>query len=135
MIKTVLSAILLILSFKGSAQIYLNPGVDTSLQKVKAALHFYDNYLLSFKGKTMTDMAKYWPADELKKRAVPDQLIYAINDDPLYAQGYSPTILYIRPTEKYIHFKTQFSYADSLKHIMTMAVINSYVAFNISGQP
>jgi len=135
MIKTALSAILLLLSFKGSAQIYINPGVDTSLQQVKAALHFYDNYLLSFKGKTLPDMAKYWPASELKKRTVPDQLIYAINDDPLYAQGYSPTILYIRPTEKYIQFKTQFSYADSLKHIMTMAVINSYVAFDNSGQP
>ena len=135
MIKTALSAILLFLSFKCSAQIYLNPGVDTSLQKVKTALHFYDDYLLSFKGKKLPDMAKYWPADELKKRTVPDQLIYAIDDSPLYSAGYSTTILYIRPTEKYVHIKTQFSYADSLKHIQTLAVINGYVAFNDKGQP
>lgn len=136
MIKTALSAILLLLSFKGSAQIYLNPGVDTSLQKVKTALHFYDDYLLSFKGKKLPDMAKYWPAVELTKRTVPDQLIYAIDDSsPLYASGYSTTILYARPTEKYVHFKTQFSYADSLKQVMTMAVINSYVGFNDKGRP
>src|ERR1700744_226160 len=131
MLKTAIAAILLMLAVRVQGQIYLNPGVDTSSQKVKAALHFYNDYLSAFKGKKLPDMTRYWPADELKKRTVPDQLIYAIDDSsPLYSGGYSTTILYIRPTEKYIHFKTQFSYADSLKHIMTLAVTNSYVAFN-----
>lgn len=136
MLKTAIAAILLMLCIKAPAQIYLNPGVDTSLQQVKTALHFYEDYLADFKGKKLPDMAKYWPAGELKKRSLPDQLIYAIDDSsPLYSGGYSVTILYIRPAEKYVHFKTQFSYADSLKHIMTLAITNSYVAFDGKRRP
>jgi hypothetical protein len=133
--KSILSVFFILSALTSSAQIYLNPGVDTSFKEVRAALKFYDSYLLAFKGKTIPDMAKYWPAAELKMRTIPDQLIYAINDYPLYSLKCQVTILYVRPTDKYVHIKTQIASIDSLKQISTMAVTNSYVAFDAEGQP
>lgn len=135
MIRPVISLILLLLALNSSAQIYLNPGVDTSLNEVKTALRFYNNYIADFKGRQIADMTKYWSPQELKLRKVPDQIIYAQGDYPLYSQGYRPTIIYIRPSEKYVQIKTQFSLADSLKNVMTMAVTNHYVAFDKNKQP
>lgn len=119
--------IFLLSSFYSSAQIYLNPGVDTTLTEVKAAVHFYSDYIGSFKDGKMPDLSPYWSASELKQRNIPDQLLFAINDSPLYSQGYKPTILYIRPTAEYLHIKTQFSYTSPEGDIMTMAVTNHYV--------
>jgi len=135
MIKPLLSFITLLLAANSYAQIYLNPGVDTSLVEVKQALRFYNKYVAGFNGKNIPDMAKYWPQSEVKLRKVPDQLIYAINDYPLYSMGCQLTILYIRPTANYVHIKTQFSVPDSLKNVMTMAIANYYVAFDKNHQP
>ncbi|NRF40696.1 hypothetical protein [Pedobacter foliorum] len=133
--KPLLSLILLLLAFNTYSQIYLNPGVDTTLTEVKTALRFYTNYLDGFNGKQIPDLSSYWSAAELKQRKIPDQLIYAINDNPLYAQGYRPTILYIRSKSKYVHIKTQFSYADSSGNIMTMAVTNHYIGTDDHKKP
>ncbi|MES2515896.1 MAG: hypothetical protein V4580_17205 [Bacteroidota bacterium] len=75
-------------------------------------------------------MSPYWSAIELRQRNIPDQLLFAINDSPLYSQGYKPTILYIRPTAEYVHIKTQFSFTSPEGNIMTMAVTNHYVGIN-----
>jgi len=130
MIKSLLSTCLLFLVVNSGAQIYINPGVDTTFKQVKVALEFYNNYMADFKNKTIPDMKKYWPKNELQSRKVPDQSIYMFDDYPLYSQGYIPTIIYIRPTDKYVQIKTQLSSVDSLKHIMTMDVFNYYVAFD-----
>ena len=135
MIKSILSAFLLLFALHTSAQIYLNPGVDTSLNEVKIALRFYNGYMADFKGKTIPDMSKYWAKSELELRHVPDQQIYAMNDYPMYSQGYEQTIIYIRPTDKYVLIKSQLSSVDSLKHIMTMAVVDYYVGFDSKQQP
>lgn len=130
MAKIILSVIPILLALTSYSQSYLNPGVDTSFPEVKSALSFYNTYLSEFKGKKIPDMTKYWSRDEIKLRNIPDQFIYAQNDFPLYSQGYRPTILYIRPTDKYVQIKTQFSITDSSKNIITMAVTNHYVAFD-----
>jgi len=135
MIRYLLSLILVSLACNSYGQLYLNPGTDTSFAEVKQALQFYSNYLSEFNGENIADMSKYWPASELKQRKIPDQLIYAINEYPLYALAYQRTILYIRPTEQYVQIKTQFSYIDSLKNIMTMAVTNHYVGFDRNKKP
>lgn len=132
-------AFIVLLSFlftlNSYGQIYLNPGVDTSLNKVKIALKFYNNYISDFKGRNFPVMSKYWSADELTERKIPDQIIYALNDYPLYALGYQKTILYIKPTDKYVHIKTQFASADSMKNIMTMAITNHYIKFDNNNNP
>ncbi|MFD0751402.1 hypothetical protein ACFQZS_14725 [Mucilaginibacter calamicampi] len=133
--KPLLSFISILLAANSYAQIYLNPGVDTSLTEVKQALRFYNKYVADFNGKAIPDMAKYWPQSELKLRKVPDQMIYAINDYPLYSMGCRLTILYIRPTANYVHIKTQFSVPDSQKNVMTMAITNYYVAFDKIHEP
>lgn len=131
MIKYLLSLLLTSLALCVNAQTYLNPGVDTSGIEVQTALKFFNHYLASFKGKELPDLSKFWKADELGERTIPDQQIYAINDSPLYSQGYKATILYIKPTDKYIHFKTQFSAVnDSVGNIMTIAVTNHYIVLN-----
>jgi len=135
MLRALLFSILILFSINTNAQIYVNPGVDTSAQDVQTALKFYNDYIAGFKGKRLPDLSKYWPSEELRQRTIPDQLIYAISDYPLYSQGYSPTILYIKPTANYIHLKTQFAFADSTKNIMTMAVTNHYVGFNGKKEP
>ena len=135
MIKTTLTLIFLLLALNSHAQIYLNPGVDTSFTEVKTALRFYNKYISEFNGKKLPDMKKYWPTNELELRKIPDQFIYAQNDYPLYSQGYRPTIIYIRPIERYVQIKTQFSLADSSKNIMTMAVTNHYIAFDSHHEP
>ena len=125
----------LLFSASSYAQIYLNPGVDTSVNKVKIALKFYNKYVSGFKGKNLPDMSKYWSDSELKLRKIPDQITYALNDYPLYSLGYQKTILYIKPTNKYVQIKTQFSSADSLKRIMTMAITNHYINFDNHNNP
>ena len=135
MLKPLLSFLSLLLTVNSYAQIYLNPGVDTSFTKVKSALKFYNNYISEFKGRKLPDMSKYWSADELNQRKVPDQLIYALNDSPLYSQGYQRTIIYVRPTDNYVQIKTQFSSVDSSKNIMTMAITNHYIKFNSNNEP
>lgn len=99
---------LLCLLFSGivfccGAQTYINPGVDTSGKDIQNALKFYNKYLASFNGKDLPDFSKFWSADELMLRTIPDQQIYAINDNTLYAQGYKATILYIKPMSSYVH--------------------------------
>lgn len=125
--------LLLCLLFSGilffcSAQTYINPGVDTSSKDVQTALKFYNGYLASFNSKDLPDLSKFWSADELAVRTIPDQQIYAINDNSVYSQGYKATILYIKPLGNHIHFKTQFSAInDAAGHIMTLAITNHYV--------
>ncbi len=80
-------------------------------------------------------MSKYWPEQELRSRKVPDQIIYAQNDYPLYTQEYLKTIIYIRPTNRYIHIKTQFSSIVDQRNIMTMAIANYYVGFDQNERP
>lgn len=125
--------LLLCLLFSGivfccNAQAYVNPGVDTSGKDVQNALKFYNQYLDSFNGKDLPDFSKFWSADELVLRTIPDQQIYAINDNTLYSQGYKATILYIKPMGDQVHLKTQFSAVnDAVGNIMTLAVTNHYV--------
>ncbi len=135
MIKFFISFTVFFITLRSYGQIYLNPGVDTSTNKVKIALKFYNNYIADFKGKNLPDMLKYWSASELKQRKIPDPIIYALNDYPLYSLGYQKTILYIKPTAKYVHIKTQFSSADSLKNIMTMAITNHYIKLDDNNSP
>jgi hypothetical protein len=135
MIKPILSLASLFLCLNSYAQIYLNPGVDTSFNNVKTALHFYNSYVAEFNHGKIPEMAKYWPASEIEKRKIPDQIIYALNESPLYSQGLQLTIIYVRPTDQYVHIKTQFAWSDSSKHISTMAVVNYYVGFDSRKQP
>ncbi|PRY48033.1 hypothetical protein B0I27_11720 [Arcticibacter pallidicorallinus] len=130
MVRNSLLSLIVFLSINARAQISINPGVDTSGVEVQKALAFYKSYLASFNGKSLPDFSKYWTAEELKERKVPDQIIYAINESPLYSWMKKGTVLYIKPKPNYIHFKTQFSYADSSNNIATMAITNSYVAFD-----
>jgi len=134
MIKQLLFAVLFILANDTHAQVYLNPGVDTTFVEVSTALHFFDSYLSSFKGKKLPAMSQYWAANELKQRTIPDQIIFAQGDFPMYSQGYKPTILYMRPTENYVHIKAQFSMINNT-NIMTVAIANYYVGFNAHRQP
>lgn len=121
-------------SISAQAQLHINPGVDTTDIDAQKALKFYKAYLASFDGKTLPDLSKYWPEEELKERKVPDQLIYAINDAQLYSWMRNGTVLYIKPRKEYIHFKTQFSYVHSSENIATMAITNHYIAFD-NGKP
>lgn len=129
--KKLLFTILFSVVFCCNAQTYVNPGVDTSSKEVQTALKFYNRYLVSFNGKDLPDLSKFWSADELEIRSIPDQQIYAINDNTLYSQGYKATILYIKPLGNLIHFKTQFSAInDAAGNIMTLAITNHYVDLN-----
>lgn len=119
-----------------SAQTYINPGVDTSSKEVQIALKFYNKYLASFNGKDLPDFSEFWSAGELAVRSIPDQQIYAINDNTLYSQGYKATIIYIKPQDNHIHFKTQFSAVnDAAGNIMTLAITNHYVDLNAKDGP
>jgi hypothetical protein len=135
MITRILTACSFLLALNSSAQIYINPGVDTTLKEVRVALPFYNSYMSGFKNKAIPNMARYWPESELNLRKVPDQSIYMFDDYPLYSQGYNQTIIYVRPTDKYVKFKIQLSSVDSLKHMMTMSIFNYYVAFDKQHQP
>jgi hypothetical protein len=134
MIRSLLLLSATLFSITSQAQIYLNPGVDTTDVDVQKALRFYKGYLKSFDGRTLPDFSKFWTKEDLSERKVPDQLIYAINDSQLYSWMKEGTVLYIKPKKEYIQFKTQFSYANSSNEIATMAITNHYVAFD-NGKP
>lgn len=135
MSKYLLITLLFLSTLTAQSQIYLNWGVDTTGTETRKALSFYNSYVAAFKHKKIPEMSAYWPATELQQRNVPDQLMYGINMDPLYSQAYALTILYVKPTDKYVQIKTQYTYTDSLKHVATLCITNHYVAFNNDKKP
>jgi hypothetical protein len=117
------------------AQTYINPGVDTSFSEVKVALRFYEKYLSAFQSGKLPDLSPYWPASELKLRTIPDQQLYAINDRPLYDQGFKSTVFYIRASAESVQIKTQISNVDSAGNVNIFAITNHYVAFDSNKNP
>lgn len=83
--KLLFNLLFSVIVFCCNAQTYINPGVDTSSKEVQTALKFYNRYLASFNGNDLPDLSKFWSADELAVRSIPDQQIYAINDNTLYS--------------------------------------------------
>lgn len=117
------------------AQLFVNFGVDTLEDDVRAALHFYGSYLQGFQHHSMPDFTKYWSAEDCKKYKYPDQLIYAISSDaPTYTLLGQPTIVYIKPTNDYVHIKTLFALADSAGNAIVSCITNHYVQKEKSGR-
>lgn len=133
--KLVLIAILLYAS-PLRAQLYINPGVDTLDKEVKSAISFYQKYLNEFIKLPLPDFKQYWPAKDLTRYKVPDPIVYGISSDyPTYKFGYKATIFYIKPSNEFIHIKTQFSNIDSSKNISTLGITNHYIKFDSKGKP
>src|SRR5690606_38810474 len=109
------------------AQVHINFGVDTSHTEVKTALEFYNSYLNEFKGSDVGNMLEYWHEDERAIRSNPDQLMYAINDLPVYSSGYPRTVFYIKPSREHVHIKTQYSGQFEDGSINILAITNHYI--------
>ncbi|RZK53852.1 MAG: hypothetical protein EOO91_16955 [Pedobacter sp.] len=80
--KKILFLILTIISsFRIQAQVYINPGVDTTDASINSVIEFYTKYVSEFEGKKLPDFKKYWNAEDCKKYIVPDPSVYGINSD------------------------------------------------------
>ena len=129
-----LLAITLSVGLKVSAQVYVNPGVDTTDINIKGAVEFYTNYMNDFKGKKLPDFTKYWSAEDCKKFKVPDPGVYGLGGDyPTYSMAGSKTIMYIKPLKNgTIILKTVGGNIDSLKNLDVYFITNHFIIKDIN---
>ncbi len=112
------------------SQVRINIGVDTLDVNVASAIKFYRQYLNELKKGTQVDYSKYFSAEDCKQFKVPDKMAFSLmGDDPIYKWG-SPTIISIKPENKFIHIKTMFTETDSLKSTTLFFITNHYVTFD-----
>lgn len=109
------------------AQLHFNTGVDTLEEDIKAATHFYSDYINEFKD-GLPDFKKYWSEEDCNAYKLPDQMVYAIDcDNPTYRVLGKPTVLYIKPHATFIHIKTAFAWADTSMNISINCITNHYI--------
>lgn len=128
--KKILFLVLVItISFKGYAQVYINPGVDTTDADINDAIKFYSNYITEFKGKKLPDFSKYWSEEDCKKYKVPDPGVYGLGGDyPTYSMAQIKTIYYAKPQKNgTILLKTIGGYTDSLKRLDVLYISTSFI--------
>ncbi len=129
-----LLAIIISFSLKINAQVYVNPGVDTTDINIKGAVQFYTNYMNDFKGKKLPDFTKYWSAEDCKKYKIPDPGVYGIGGDyPTYSMAASKTITYVKPLKSgTIIVKTVGGNIDSLKNLDVYYLTNHYIIKDVN---
>ena len=115
-------------SFTSKAQVYVNPGVDTTDNDIKEAIKFYTNYVNEFKGKKLPDFTKYWSAEDCKKYTIPDPSVFGINGGiSTYSMTSSKTIYYVKPLNNgIILLKSVGGWTDSL-NINVMYDMNIFI--------
>lgn len=109
---------------------------DSSEQRIKTARQFLESYLSSFRGRRTPDFRHYWSAADLKRSALPDDIVYAIADDyPTYMMGGSkPSVFFARAYPAYVQLKTLFASPDAGGNITPWAITNHYVIRDSSRQ-
>ena len=128
--KRIIFLLLIItLSSKIDAQVYVNPGVDTTDKDIKEAIEFYTSYVNEFKGKKLPDFTKYWSVEDCKKYKIPDPSVYGVNGDiSTYSMTSSKTVYYTKPLNNgTILLKSVGGWTDSLKNINVMYDVNIYI--------
>lgn len=120
---------MLCILLKTNAQVYVNPGVDTTDTNIKAAINFYTAYINDFNGKKLPDFTKYWSAEDCKNYKVPDPGVYGIGGDyPTYSMAKSKTISYVKPLKNGITIlKSVGGYTDSLKNFDLIYITNHFI--------
>lgn len=127
--KILILLLFFLASIEIDAQVYVNPGVDTTDKDIKEAIEFYTSYVNEFKGKQLPDFNKYWSAEDCKKYKVPDPSVYGVNGDiSTYSMTSSKTIYYVKPLSSgLILLKSMGGWIDSLKNINVMYDVNIYI--------
>jgi hypothetical protein len=128
--------VIITFSFKVQAQVYINPGVDTTDVSIKSAIQFYSKYVSEFKGKKLPDFAKYWSAEDCKKYKIPDPGVYGIGGDyPTYSMAEIKTIYYAKPLKNgTVLLKTTGGYTDSLKNLNVLYISTNFIAKDVKQQ-
>jgi len=127
--KLFLLLLIITFSFKTQAQVYINPGVDTTDVSIKSAVEFYSKYITEFKGKKLPDFTKYWSTEDCKKYKVPDPGVYRLGGDyPTYSMAEIKTTYYAKPLKNgTILLKTIGGYIDSLKRLDVLYISNNFI--------
>lgn len=114
---------------KASAQININPGVDTTDITIKSAIKFYTDYMSGFKGKQLPDFNKFWSAEDCKRYKIPDPSVYGIGGDyPTYSMAPIKTITYVKPlANDMIILKSVGGWIDTLKIFNVMYLSNHVI--------
>lgn len=121
--------LLAITSLQVSAQLNVNPGVDTTDLTIKAAVKFYSSYMSEFKGKKIPDFKKYWSEADCKHYKVPDPGVYGLGGDyPTYSMAPIKTITYVKPLPNdIIILKSIGGWIDTLKILNVTYLSTHYI--------
>jgi hypothetical protein len=97
--------------------------------------HAYTEFSLRSDSWIMTGDAyliNYFNCDNF---VVPDPIVYALNDRyPTYTLATSKTLLYVKPSDEFIHFKVLYGWVDSTK-ISLFCLANHYIRLDELGDP
>jgi len=118
-----------VIGLNASAQVHINPGVDTTDVAIRSAIKFYTGYMSEFNGKELPDFRKYWSAEECSRYTVPDPAVYGISGDyPTYSMAPVKTITCVKPLANgTIILKSVGGWIDTLNTFNVMYLSNHII--------
>lgn len=125
--KHLLLIFALMLLTKANAQLKINIGVDTTTQKSKLVINFYNKYIADFKKDNKVNYNDYFYSKDIEKYCVPDKIGFGlIGNTTDYVLG-DPYLLALDVKSDTVKAKVMFAETDSLKNITVNFIANYYI--------
>jgi len=129
-IKYLILIFALLFFTKANAQLKVNIGVDTTTEKSKLVMSFYNKYISDFKEDNKVDYYNYFYHKDIEKLYYPDKIAFGLNgDDTNYYLG-DPYLLALDVKSDTVKVKIMFAQTDTLKNITVNFIANYYIKIN-----
>lgn len=125
--KYLVLILVLLLSTTINAQLKINIGVDTTTEKSKLVINFYNKYIADFKEDNEVNYADYFSTKDVENFRLPDKTaIGLIGNTTNYVLG-DPYILSLDTKSDTVKAKVMFAGTDSLENLSVYFIANYYI--------
>lgn len=126
-IKCLVLIFALLLSTKMNAQLKINIGVDTTTDKSKLSINFFNKYITDFKEDNKVNHAEYFYVEDVEKFKLPDKTaIGLIGNTTNYTLG-DPYLLSLDTKSDTVKVKVMFAGTDSFKNPTVYFIANYHI--------
>ncbi len=110
-----------------NAQLIINIGVDTTTERSKLVINFYNKYVADFKEDNEVNYADYFYSKDVEKYSLPDKTaIGLIGNTTNFVLG-DPYLLSLDTKTDMVKAKVMFAGIDSLKNLNVYFIANYYI--------